>query len=207
MVGSREHWDAIYGRKASDQLSWYRTHLERSLAFIEDAKLDPSAPIIDVGGGTSTLVDDLLARGFTNLTVLDISPLAIDAAKARLGDRAAGVHWIVADATEANLNSGAYLFWHDRAVFHFLRDGNSRRAYLANVRRAVRPGGHVLIATFGPEGPERCSGLDIVRYDAETLHRELGPDFAQVSSVLENHKTPNGTDQQFLYGCYRFRPT
>jgi len=205
--GGREHWDAIYGLKPSNELSWYQPHLDRSLSFIEQAKLERDAPIIDVGGGASTLVDDLLARGFTDLTVLDISQSAVDVAKTRLGDRAARVHWIVSDVTGATLDAGAYVFWHDRAVFHFLREEAARRSYVNNVRRAVRPGGHVLVATFGPDGPERCSGLDVVRYSAEGLHGEFGPDFMKVGSVVENHKTPRGTDQQFLYCYCRLLPT
>ena len=197
----KDHWEAVYARRAPDQVSWFRPHLERSLAFIERAGLTRDAAIIDVGGGPSTLVDDLLARGYTNVTVLDISATAIDTAKARLGERASQVRWVVGDVTELDLGTNSYDFWHDRAVFHFLRDQAVRRRYVAAVRRAVKPEGHVLVATFGPEGPERCSDLEIVRYDADTLHNEFGAEFRKVDSVIEVHRTPRRAEQQFVY-CY-----
>ena len=198
---SEEHWDAVYERKRPDEVSWYRSHLERSLQFIDAAGLAPEAAIIDVGGGASTLVDDLLARGYSNVTVLDISPTAIAAAKQRLADRAALVHWLVADITRVELAPGTYDFWHDRAVFHFLRDDEQRRRYVAAAKRSVKPGGHVLVATFGPEGPTRCSGLDVVRYGADELHAQFGGDFQKVGTATETHTTPWGAAQQFVY-CY-----
>jgi SAM-dependent methyltransferase len=205
LVSTRDHWEAVYGRKAADQVSWYRPHLEQSLELIEGAALGPEAAIIDVGGGTSTLVDDLLARGFTNLTVLDVSPSAIEATRARLGARARLVRWMTADVTQASFEIEAYDFWHDRAVFHFLRGEDERRRYVAAVWRAVKPGGHVLVATFGPEGPERCSGLDVVRYDAEALHAQFGGEFEKVRSTTEVHQTPWGNEQQFIYCLCRVR--
>ncbi len=195
------HWDAIYTTKSPDGVSWYRPHLEQSIAFIENAGLPLDSAIIDVGGGASTLVDDLLARGFSNVTVLDLSAKAIEAAKTRLGDRAAQVHWIVGDITEVELPHHAYAFWHDRAVFHFLRDADARRRYVAAVRHALKPLGHVVVATFGPEGPLRCSGLDVVRYDSDGIHAEFGGAFRKVSSTTEVHATPWGSEQQFVY-CY-----
>jgi SAM-dependent methyltransferase len=197
----KDHWESIYERKPPDRVSWYRPHLERSLDFIDGAALAPDAAIIDVGGGTSTLVDDLLVRGYTNVTVLDMSVAAIETAKARLGDRERLVRWLVADVTEVALDANAYDFWHDRAVFHFLRERADRRKYVAAARHAVKPGGKVLVATFGPEGPERCSDLEVVRYDADTLHEEFGPEFRKLGSQTEVHQTPAGTDQQFVY-CY-----
>jgi SAM-dependent methyltransferase len=200
-MSTRNHWEAVYGRKAPDQVSWYQPHLERSLDFIGGSGLNPDAAIVDVGGGPSTLVDDLLVRGYTNLTVLDVSASAIEAAKARLGPKKELVRWLVADVTEVDLGGNLYDFWHDRAVFHFLRDQADRRRYVATVRRTVRPGGHVLVATFGPEGPERCSDLEVVRYDADKLHDEFGSEFRKVDSLTEMHRTPWGTEQQFVY-CY-----
>ena len=203
---SGEHWETVYERKRPEQVSWYRPHLEQSLRFIEAAGLTPDAAIIDVGGGASTLVDDLLERGHSNITVLDVSARAIDAAKARLARRAAGVHWLVADITTVDLAPAAYDLWHDRAVFHFLRDGDERRRYVAAVTRSVKPGGHVLVATFGPEGPTKCSGLDVVRYGAHELHAEFGAGFQEVDSATEVHTTPSGVEQQFVYCHCRYVP-
>lgn len=200
-MGTQEHWESVYGRKAPDEVSWYRPHLERSLAFVDAAQLSRDAAIIDVGGGTSTLVDDLLDRGYSDVTVLDISAAAIARAKERLGSRAAGVTWIVGDITAVELPKNRYDFWHDRAVFHFLVDPEARRHYVAAVRSAVKPRGHVLVATFAPEGPERCSGLDVVRYSAEALHDEFGAAFAKIASCSEVHTTPWGAEQAFMY-CY-----
>jgi SAM-dependent methyltransferase len=203
---SREHWEGVYERKQPEQVSWYRPHLEQSLRFIEAAGLGPDAAIIDVGGGASTLVDDLLERGRSDVTVLDVSSRAIDSAKARLGIRGAGVHWLVADITTVDLAPAAYDVWHDRAVFHFLREETERRRYVAAVRRSVKPGGHVLVATFGPEGPTKCSGLDVVRYGADELRAELGADFQEVDSATETHTTPSGIEQQFVYCHCRLLP-
>src|SRR6185503_9595529 len=147
MNGS-DHWDLVYQGRPPEQVSWYRPHLERSLAIIEQAQLPPDAAIIDVGGGASTLVDDLLDRGYTRLSVLDISSQAIARARERLGPRAAGATWLTGDITRIELPSDAFDFWHDRAVFHFLRDAQARERYVAAVRRALKPGGHIVVATF-----------------------------------------------------------
>ncbi len=197
----KTHWERIYAEKAPEQVSWYRPHLETSLALIERAAADCSASIIDVGGGESTLVDDLLGRGYRNVTVLDISQTAIDANRKRLGETAERVRWLVADIAGADLEPSAYAVWHDRAVFHFLTAPRDRIAYVRQVARAVRRGGHVIVSTFGPEGPTKCSGLDVVRYDAESLHGEFGPHFRLLDSSRELHRTPFGKVQQFLY-CY-----
>ncbi len=197
----RTHWEKIYSTKTPDQVSWYRPHLETSLALIKRAAGDRKASIIDVGGGESTLVDDLLEQGFQNITVLDVSQAAIDVNKARLGERAKGVLWIVGDITQVELEPRAYDVWHDRAVFHFLTAQEQRTAYVRQVTRAVRSGGYVIVSTFGPEGPTKCSGLDVVRYDADSLHGEFGARFRLVESSKEVHETPFGTAQQFLY-CY-----
>jgi 2-polyprenyl-3-methyl-5-hydroxy-6-metoxy-1,4-benzoquinol methylase len=198
---AREHWEAVYERKRPDEVSWYRPHLERSLQFIDAAGLPPDAAIIDVGGGASTLVDDLLARGHSNVTVLDLSAKAIESAKARLAGDGARVHWLAADITQVELPPDSYDFWHDRAVFHFLGDDEQRRRYVAAVKRSVKPGGHVLVATFGPQGPTKCSGLDVVRYGADELHAQFGADFHKVGNATEVHTTPWGAEQQFVY-CY-----
>ena len=200
-MDAKNHWEKIYATKAPDAVSWYRAHLETSLALIERAGGARSASIVDVGGGESTLVDDLLARGYHNITVLDISETAIDTTKKRLGTAAEHVSWLVGDITKIQLAPNTYDLWHDRAVFHFLITPEQRDAYVRQVVAAVRPGGHVIVSTFGPEGPTKCSGLDVVRYDEESLHKQFGVRFLLEESSKELHQTPFGTTQQFLY-CY-----
>ena len=200
-MNTQMHWENVYGTKAPDQVSWFRPHLETSLSFIERSAPARSARIIDVGGGESTLVDDLLARGYGNLAVLDISQTAIDVTKARLGLLSDRVEWLVADVTTAALPINSCDIWHDRAVFHFLTSALDRAAYIERVKKSVRPGGHVIIGTFGPEGPTKCSGLDVQRYDADSLHGEFGRRFRLIESVNELHETPFGSTQQFLY-CF-----
>ena len=200
-VDARKHWDNIYASKAPDRVSWYSPHLETSLTLIERTGAGLSARILDAGGGESTLVDDLLARGYRNVTILDISQTAIDATKKRLGGLADRVHWIVADVLHAGLAPNSCDVWHDRAVFHFLTSEEERAAYVETVARAVKPGGHVIVGTFGPEGPAKCSGLGVMRYDAEALHDQFGVRFRLVESLEELHRTPVGATQQFLY-CY-----
>jgi SAM-dependent methyltransferase len=200
-MNTQEHWDQIYRTKAPDQVSWYSPHLGASLELIERASGSRDAAIIDIGGGESTLVDDLLARGYEDVAVLDISQAAIDANKKRLGRKAERVHWLAADITKIELEPSSLDVWHDRAVFHFLTGSNERAAYVRQVGQALRSGGHVIIGTFGPEGPVQCSGLDVVRYDAASLHDEFGNRFRLVESMKQLHKTPFGTTQQFLY-CY-----
>ena len=200
-MSDRDHWESVYASKAVERVSWYRPHLERSLGFIANAGLDRDVAIIDVGGGASTLVDDLLSRGFSNVTVLDISASAIGNAKRRLGAAASRVGWIEGDITSIELPEHHFAFWHDRAVFHFLGNAEARQRYVAAVRRGLKPGGHIVVATFGPDGPERCSGLEVTRYSADGLHAEFGAPFEKVGSVMEVHKTPWGSEQEFLY-CY-----
>lgn len=199
-MNTQNHWEKVYREKAPDAVSWYRPHLETSLALVRAAGAH-SASIIDVGGGESTLVDDLLARCYENITVLDVSETAIEVTKKRLGPSAERVSWIVGDITKIRLAPNTYDVWHDRAVFHFLITPEQRDAYVQQVAAAVRPGGHVIVSTFGPEGPTKCSGLDVARYDAKSLHGEFGARFHLVESSKELHQTPFGTTQQFLY-CY-----
>jgi 2-polyprenyl-3-methyl-5-hydroxy-6-metoxy-1,4-benzoquinol methylase len=200
-MSTKQHWEQVYASKPSTAVSWYAPHLARSVQLIERASPDHAGRIIDVGGGASTLVDDLLDRGFHDMTVLDLSEEAIEVARRRLGARAAGVTWLAADVTTVELPDGHYDVWHDRAVFHFLTDSEDRRRYVERVARAVKPGGHVIVATFGPEGPERCSGLDVVRYDADELRLEFGARFQKIDSARETHMTPWGSEQEFVY-CY-----
>jgi len=153
-VNTREHWERVYGAKGPTEVSWYAPHLDVSLRIIEQAAPERDSRIIDVGGGEATLVEDLLERGYRHLSVLDISATALDVAKARLGERAGDVDWMIGDATAFPLGHHRYDVWHDRAAFHFLTDPRDRVAYVRQVARAVEPGGHVIVATFGPEGPE-----------------------------------------------------
>lgn len=196
---TKRHWDNVYTTKAPDTVSWYRRHLETSLALIERAAESRDFSIIDVGGGESTLVDDLLLRGYKNLTVLDVSETAIELTKKRLGSAAEQVRWLVGDIVEIGLEQHAYDLWHDRAVFHFLTIPQRRLAYVRQVIRALKPGGHVIVSTFGPEGPTKCSGLEVMRYDTDSLHGEFGGQFRLMESSEELHQTPFGTTQQFLY--------
>ncbi|MCW5962606.1 MAG: class I SAM-dependent methyltransferase [Bryobacterales bacterium] len=196
------HWEQVYESKAPDQVSWFSPHLETSLSLVERATGgNLSASIVDVGGGASTLVDDLLDRGYRNITVLDISQNALETAKKRLSQRAESVQWVQADVTQAAFPPHSFDLWHDRAVFHFLTNPGDRTAYVRNVVSAVKPGGHVVVSTFGPEGPVKCSGLDVIRYDAAALHQQFGASFRLIASRKEIHQTPFGTTQQFVY-CY-----
>lgn len=201
MVKPKQHWESVYQTKRPTEVSWYRPHLEISLQFIEEAVANRDAHIIDVGAGESTLVDDLLAHGYRNLHALDISETALDVAKARLGANASRINWLCGDVRTFPFPSEQYDLWHDRAVFHFLTDAADRVAYVRQVARAVKRGGHVIVATFGPEGPAQCSGLDVMRYGPEALHDEFGSNFRLVKHRSELHQTPSGSTQQFTY-CY-----
>jgi 2-polyprenyl-3-methyl-5-hydroxy-6-metoxy-1,4-benzoquinol methylase len=201
-VDTKSHWEKVYAGKTPEGVSWYRPHLETSLALIGRATIgNKSASILDVGGGESTLVDDLLERGYENITVLDISQVAVDVTRKRLGPAAARVRWVTGDITQVQEEPSSCDVWHDRAVFHFLTAPGERLAYVRNAARTVKPGGHVIVSTFGPEGPAKCSGLDVMRYDAESLHAEFGVRFRLMESSKELHRTPFGGTQQFLY-CY-----
>lgn len=195
------HWEAVYKTKAADAVSWYSPHLNQSIKFITEALPSKNTQIIDVGGGESTLVDDLIELGYKHLTVLDISQTAIDFCKNRLQNKSSLVHWQTANILTVELSQDAYELWHDRAVFHFLTDESDRQKYVHQVAKSVKPGGHVIVATFGPAGPQKCSGLKTVRYDADSLHNEFGKRFELVKSESEFHQTPFGTSQQFVY-CY-----
>jgi 2-polyprenyl-3-methyl-5-hydroxy-6-metoxy-1,4-benzoquinol methylase len=199
----RSHWEQVYATKEPEQVSWFRPHLERSLELIEQAAPDRLASIVDVGAGQSTLVDDLLGLGYENITVLEISQTALDASKKRVGLSGASVQWICGDVMETALPEASFDVWHDRAVFHFLTEANQRRAYVERVTRALKPGGSLIVSTFGPSGPERCSGLATMRYDTAALGSEFGDRFRLVESSLDLHETPSGTVQQFLSSWYR----
>ena len=200
-MNMKTHWEHIYETKAPTRVSWYQEHAQFSLQYIWNTGIQKTDHIIDVGGGASTLVDDLIADGFEQITILDISATALKLARERLGKRAANVHWLEADITQAQLPFQVFDVWHDRAVFHFLMQASDRQRYIDTVRHAVRPGGHVIIATFAPDGPDHCSGLEVVRYSSNSLHHEFGDDFTLLDSTREVHHTPFGTEQKFIY-CY-----
>jgi len=200
---AKMHWNGIYGRVADDAVSWYRPHLDTSLRLIQNAA-GPEACIIDVGGGHSTLVDDLLQQGFRNITVLDIADIALSRSRQRLGQAAKSVTWHAGNILTASLPHSGYDVWHDRAVFHFLKDPQQSIDYTRQVEFALRPGGHLVMATFGPQGPTKCSGLEVRRYDADSLAEIFGARFRLVESLLEMHETPAGGQQQFLYCHFIF---
>lgn len=195
----KSHWDRIYKDTSSDALSWFQQHSERSLALITASDVGADATIIDVGGGASNLAADLLKRGFSDLWVLDISATALAAARARLGADAARIHWVEADVTRVELPPAHFDIWHDRAVFHFLTEPSTRAAYVEKACAAVKPGGHLIIATFAENGPERCSGLPVARYDSVSMQSQFADCCELLRSEKEAHTTPAGRLQQFRY--------
>ena len=198
-MDAQKYWEMVYRQKRASEVSWYQPRLELSLRLLAHAGLSETSEMIDVGGGASTLVDDVLARGVRDVTVLDISGHALAMAKTRLGQHADKVQWIEADVTQAGLPSNQYDLWHDRAVFHFLTGSDDRGRYLAALHKALKPGGQLVIATFNLQGPPRCSGLEVVRYSPETLQAALGPSYRLLEAVDENHQTPFRTVQSFTY--------
>ena len=195
----KNHWEHVYQTKRADEVSWFQREPAVSLDLIRRVADDRSARIIDVGGGTSSVVDRLLDDGYSNLTVLDVSAAALTQAWARLGPRSSLVQWLEADITTANLPEANFGVWHDRAVFHFLTDAADRDAYIRQVRRAVRPEGYVIVATFAEDGPTKCSGLPVVRYSSTSLHDEFDGGFELIHSTSEQHVTPSGQTQSFIY--------
>jgi ubiquinone/menaquinone biosynthesis C-methylase UbiE len=200
-VQAQAHWERIYEEKPPEALSWYQPVPKTSLDLIDDARVAGDAAILDVGGGTSSLAVRLLDAGYTDITVADISSAALDRARAALGTDADRVTWVQADVRDHDFGR-PFDLWHDRAVLHFMVDDADRDGYLEVLRRTLRPDGHLIVATFGPEGPTRCSGLPVSRYGAPAL-AELLPEFELLSSRLEVHHTPSGTPQQFLYAHLR----
>ena len=200
----RQHWDGVYRSKIHTEVSWYQAVPERSLQFIDATGITRRDAIIDVGGGASTLVDHLLQRGYRDVTVLDIAGEAFEQSRDRLGSAAADVSWVVSDVT-AFEPARHYALWHDRAVLHFLTEQVDRDRYVDVLRRALPPGGHAVLSTFGPEGPLRCSGLEIRRYNVEMMQELLGEDFVLLDRALEVHRTPGGANQQFLFTRWQWR--
>ena len=198
------HWQNVYTKKGEKEVSWFQENPAPSLELIAQVGATADSAIIDIGGGAARLVDHLIDRGFQDVTVLDLSEAALTAAKERLGSLAARVHWIVADATAWEQRK-AYDVWHDRAAFHFLTEERDRLAYVGRLERAVKIGGHAIIATFALDGPEQCSGLPVVRYDSAGLGQTLGRAFQLVHTLRHTHATPWGSDQSFQFSVFRHR--
>lgn len=205
MHSPKEHWEKVYQTNQPDAVSWFQEHATRSIELIRSVGISLDVNIIDVGGGASTLVDDLLGSGFKNISVLDLSASALEVARQRLGASGDCVTWIAGDICTVNLPDKAYDIWHDRAVFHFLINPVDRAAYVQQVMKSVKPGGHVIVATFAPDGPEQCSGLPVARYAPGELHQEFGPSFELLEHMSEEHKTPWGSVQHFVY-CHCLKP-
>lgn len=199
MTANKTHWEAVYQGVPADAVSWFQPHARQSLDLIHRIADGRASRVIDVGGGASTLVDDLLAQPQFDVSVLDISAAALDVARQRLRQEAGRARWIVGDITQVALPEQAFDIWHDRAVFHFLTEPAQRAAYVEQVRRAVRPGGHVIVATFGLDGPAQCSGLPVVRYAPDALHAQFGGAFELLEHLSESYQTPSGAVQQFVY--------
>jgi SAM-dependent methyltransferase len=202
-IETQAHWENVYQTKGEHEVSWFQESPTISLELIRATGVNTDASVIDIGGGASRLVDALLDEGFSAITVLELSEKALETSKARLGAlRAAKVKWVAADVTAWEPRQ-LYDIWHDRAAFHFLTDPKCRAAYAERVLRAVRPGGHVIIGTFALDGPERCSGLPVVRYDSAAISKILGPSFDLSESRIHAHKTPMGTIQRFQFSRFR----
>ncbi len=200
----REHWEGRYLSDEPEKLGWYRPRLDTSLELIRRLSPPREARLLDVGGGASTLADDLLAENLDSMTVLDVSPAALAIARARLGPLADRVDWRVGNVLEIDLTPNSFDIWHDRAAFHFLVEKRERERYLSQLTRALEPGGHVVIGTFSLAAPAKCSGLPIQRYTLEQLVAAFGPSFRLIESREEAHQTPGGTDQPYVYALLEY---
>lgn len=202
-MSPKEHWEQVYSSKPTEQLGWFAPHLQTSLSWITELGMSKEAPIIDVGGGASTLVDDLLDAGYRSITVLDLSQQALSLAKTRLANNADAVSWIAGDVIATDLPEAHFELWHDRAVFHFLTEPEQQRKYRDQLLKALKPGGHLIIGTFAPEAPPRCSGLPVQRYSSQRLESTLGDNFELQRQHNELHVTPGGVEQMYLYCRFR----
>ena len=195
----KEHWENVYTTKSPNAISWFQEHAALSLQFIKSCAPHTNAAIIDVGGGASTLVDDLINANYSNMSVLDISAAALEVARQRLKQKSGSVRWIVGDITSVTLSENHYDIWHDRAVFHFLTDEKDRQCYVAQLTKALKPGGQLIISTFAEKGPQQCSSLPVVRYSPEGMQTEFGNAFVLQEHTFETHITPFETQQEFVY--------
>ena len=198
----KDHWEQVYSTRMTEKLGWYRPRLDLSLAWIDEIGLDVGDPIIDVGGGTSTLIDNLIDKGFESITVLDISENALKTSRKRLGRQSRDIMWLDADVTSHRLPKNQFMLWHDRAMFHFLTAEEDRLTYRENLLRALRPGGHAIIGTFSPEAPPRCSGLPVKRYDPDHLRAELGNELVFIKEEKMLHITPGGIEQWYQFSLF-----
>ncbi len=205
-MNQRKHWDKVYSKTPIDKVGWYKPHLDTSLKWIKELNLPNDARLIDIGGGASTLVDDMLGHGFNSITVLDLSKKALSWARERLGDRAEFVTWIDGDITSIELPTNHYNLWHDRAVFHFLTEPEQKERYRNALLRTLKTTGHLIISTFAPEAPPKCSGLPVERYSADKLKSTLGKEFELQRHHKELHITPSGVEQMYLY-CHFLKST
>ncbi|MCT6699791.1 class I SAM-dependent methyltransferase [Rheinheimera sp. 4Y26] len=194
----QQHWEQVYQQKQPEQVSWYQPESGLSLQLIQQYT-SPDASLIDVGSGATGLIGDLIKLGYHQLTALDISAAALQVNQQRLGDKATLVQWLVADITKTQLPAQAYDLWHDRAVFHFLTEKPDRESYVNNLKHSLKTGGYLLISCFSEQGPEKCSGLPVVRYNTQSLAAEFGDNFVLKQQHNELHHTPFGTSQAFLY--------
>jgi SAM-dependent methyltransferase len=201
-TGGKVHWEGVYNSRGEQEVSWFQESPEPSLELIGLASAKPDAAIIDIGGGASRLVDTLLMQGFENLTVLDLSEAALDKARSRLGSVARSIRWIAADVTSWKPDA-KYDVWHDRAAFHFLTERDEQQAYIDRLKQALRPGGYAIIGTFALDGPEKCSGLPVVRQSPETMVVLLGSDFHLVDARRHEHATPWQSVQKFQFSTFR----
>ena len=201
MADRKEHWESVYENKSPLEVSWFQAELVLSLRLIEETRVALDAPIIDVGGGASLLVDKLCEAGYTDIGVLDVSASALAHAKDRLAEKAYDVQWYETDVT-CFKPAKRFSLWHDRAVFHFLTSREDRDSYVSVLKQTLEPGGHLIIMTFAIDGPQKCSGLEIVQYDADKMKSTLGSGFELAETGHETHITPAGKQQEFAY--FRF---
>ena len=198
----RAHWESVYTSKGEREVSWFQESPAPSLELLELVGANPRSAIIDIGGGASRLVDTLLSLGYKDVTVLDLSAAALAAAQARIGEKAQRAQWLAADVASW-APSRTYDIWHDRAAFHFLTEERDQAAYVGRLRLALRKEGHAIIGTFAPDGPEKCSGLPVIRHDAASLSHALGADFVLVDARRHEHLTPWGSMQRFQFSTFR----
>jgi len=199
----KAHWEQVYSTRMAEKLGWYKPRLDTPLSWLEELNLDKASPIIDVGGGASTFVDDLVDAGYDSITVFDIAEHAIETSKKRLGRQSEMVMWLSGDVTSYSLPPNRFALWHDRAVLHFLTEPEQSNAYHANLLQSLQPGGYVIVGVFAPDAPPKCSGLPVKRYDADGLAEFLGAEFELLQQLNEMHVTPGGVEQMYQYCLFQ----